>query len=437
MVRNLIRAVLLKACSAVSGVALSFVVARSMTAQDAGIIFYSISLLLAITTVAMLGLDASVMRELSSRGASYLSSNMRHLAFVSRSVSLLASIFVVFVIGGYLLATHYSRVGAEAASSPLIFTAIFIPFFSRLCVNAEILRGSGFHNAQVSYVNLAVPLVYVVALLIAGVAGWRFSVYQWLFIYGLTIVLITIASELHVQQIGVVLPPDESVFKNLMPTLSLSLPLLFVSGFQSLIHVIPTALAGSVLGSSEAAHFHVAYRVALLISFVLASVNVVFAPALARAYHQGDEKAATDLLRVSSALGFVIGLPIFVVCVLFGGELLSIFGLQYKAAESLLIILAFSQFINSSTGCVFVFLVMTRSQAAAGYINGVSVLLLTVFGYLALHRFGLVGLAWVAACVIILGNMAALVMIRRQVRAWITPLFDLSRVVEMGKFLLR
>lgn len=437
MVRHLFRAVLLKATSAFAGVALSYIVARSMTELDAGTFFYSLSLLIATTTLAMLGLDASVMRELSSRKVSSLSGDASYLATLSRSVGLASSILITLILGTYFFLVHYLPLGKGVVNVPLLFATILLPFFSRLCVNAEILRGCGFHNAQVLYVGFAVPSIYTVFALAARIASWDLGTNQWLIIYGSIIVMVATASELHVKKITVTKNTRVVSAKQLVSALGLSLPLLFVSGSQSLIQVIPTSLAGSVLGAAEAAHFHVAYRIALLISFTLASVNVVFAPALARAYHGGDARTAIDMVRISSALGLIFGLPVFAFCVFFSGELLSVFGAQYRVAQSLLVTLAVSQFVNASTGCVFVFLVMTRKQTSVSYINLASVLLLSALGYLVLDVYGLLGLAWVVNCVIIFSNVAALIVIKRDSGVWITPLFDLKRIFEMRKLLAR
>ena len=94
----------------------------------------------------------------------------------------------------------------------------------------------------------------------------------------------------------------------------------------------------------------IAMRLALLVPMILTAVNMVVSPKFAAHYHKGELKETEDVLAKSLKLLAVVSLLVFSTMVLFGDDVLGIFGQQYIEAGVLLSILVCGQLINAMTG---------------------------------------------------------------------------------------
>lgn len=106
-----------------------------------------------------------------------------------------------------------------------------------------------------------------------------------------------------------------------------------------------------ILGALKGAHatgiYAVSIRVADLVTFFLAGVNMALAPRIARLYHQKDREFLQRLLSRAALRIFIGSIPIALVFILFGGVLLGyLYGAEYEQGATALRILAVAQFAN-------------------------------------------------------------------------------------------
>lgn len=104
------------------------------------------------------------------------------------------------------------------------------------------------------------------------------------------------------------------------------------------------------VAEEELALLAIAMRLALLVPMILTAVNMVVSPKFAAHYHKGEMKETEEVLAKSLKLLAIVSLCVFLTMVLFGGDVLGIFGNQYVEAGGLLSILVCGQLINAMTG---------------------------------------------------------------------------------------
>lgn len=130
------------------------------------------------------------------------------------------------------------------------------------------------------------------------------------------------------------------------------------SGFQHAAVV----LSGLVLAPAVLAGLFAALKAALLLNFFLVAANLVVAPYVSRLWHRGDLER---LRRICAGVTIGAAIPTiasFVLYVVAGRHVLSLFGDGYAEFYPTLLILAGSQVVNSLCGQTGIILTMTGHE---------------------------------------------------------------------------
>ena len=170
------------------------------------------------------------------------------------------------------------------------------------------------------------------------------------------------------------------------------------------------------IGTPEATGLYsVAQRGALLVAFPLAAVNAAIGPTAARLWAAHDRARLQHLVTVS-ARGVLIGsLPIAVIFIVFGRQIISLlFGAEFAAANAPLAILSVGQLANAATGSVGVLLVMTGYQHRATAAMAAGAVLNVALGLLLIPGYAEVGAAIAATVSLIVSNVIMTLATRRK-----------------------
>jgi O-antigen/teichoic acid export membrane protein len=175
-------------------------------------------------------------------------------------------------------------------------------------------------------------------------------------------------------------------------------------------------IVGFFLEDFDVAGVAVAQRTAVLVSFVLVVTNFVLAPKISKLYALGS---MVELKHIVNLSGFVmstfggIGLLFFV---LFGEEVLLLFGDGYGDYYALCLLLTLAQFFNVVTGNSNVLLTMTNNEVVMRnilLISGTSAFLLCL---LFVDLYGVIGVGYSFCIVMILQNSLSVFYVWRTVR---------------------
>jgi len=129
-----------------------------------------------------------------------------------------------------------------------------------------------------------------------------------------------------------------------------TLPLWMVVIAQQLNQWGAQFISSVYVAEEELALLAIAMRIALLVPMILTAVNMVVSPKFAALFHKGEIDKTEEVLAKSLKLLAAVSLIVFFVMVLFGANVLEIFGNQYVEAKSLLTILVCGQLVNALTG---------------------------------------------------------------------------------------
>ncbi|MCB0321923.1 MAG: flippase [Bdellovibrionales bacterium] len=194
-----------------------------------------------------------------------------------------------------------------------------------------------------------------------------------------------------------------------------AVPLVLFSAMNVILQRIDTLMLGAFLDTTSAGYYSVAVRIAKLMAFGLAAVNMIAAPMISSLYAQENMEELQRMLRLSALGIMAYTIPVTAGMILFGNYLLLIFGEEFVAAYPALVILALGQMINALAGSSGYVMTMTGHQNIALKIMSISAVVNILLNWLLIPRYGMNGAAWATALSLVGWNVAFVVYARRKI----------------------
>mgnify|MGYP003288022635 CR=1 FL=1 len=212
-----------------------------------------------------------------------------------------------------------------------------------------------------------------------------------------------------------------------------------------------------VLGLLQAAGpvgvFGVTRRLSMLLASLLTSISVLLIPLVADLHHRREQSELDRLFLTASRWLFTVGFPLCLVEILFGPELLTLFGASFSSGAAALAILALGQLVNVGTGTVAsVLAIIGRTRLSV--LDSVLFLGLSLgLDFLLIPRWSIVGAAVANACALAAVNLLRVVQVHRAIGllpwdrrflrplaaglvagavAWLLPLASLDPIPRLG-----
>ena len=175
--------------------------------------------------------------------------------------------------------------------------------------------------------------------------------------------------------------------------LSIAWPMWMTRGMNIIIGQTDVIMIGIFASVGEVGVYGVVLSLVSLIGFVLSSVNVMMAPKISELYHSKKPDELAEIVQRTSKLMFWVALPIILFLLLSGKYLLAIFGTEFEAGYTVLVILALGQFINAASGSVGNVLNMVGYQKQFRNIVFFTAVMNICFNYVLLPKYGMEGAA--------------------------------------------
>lgn len=166
-------------------------------------------------------------------------------------------------------------------------------------------------------------------------------------------------------------------------------------------------LALGILGSDEqAAGLRVAERGAQFVSLSLTIVNLVISPHIVNAYKSDNRQFLQQLSRQSARVAFCFALPIGLILLIFGKELITLlFGSEYSELSYIpMFILVIGQLFNVFFGSVGYLLAMTGNEKQSFKAQIFSVFISIALSILLIPKMGAIGAAIAVSTGIVVWN---------------------------------
>lgn len=184
-------------------------------------------------------------------------------------------------------------------------------------------------------------------------------------------------------------PPDYQYRRWLVA----ALPMLIYSGSQSVLGQTDIAMLTAMRGMSEAGLYAAANRLALLLVFVTLATGMILAPVIARLYQAGEMERLQKLVTQASRISFIAVFPFGLALVFLGDWALAIFGEEFIAGQSVLVILTIGRMADVAAGAGALLLVMTGHERLTAALFTIAALSNIALNALLIPGYGAMGAA--------------------------------------------
>lgn len=334
----------------VVGVALAFfinlTITKSFSIDDAGSIFYFLSICLILQPVISCGLYSTITRRVA------ISDNSENISLLFYSA--LVMTVSVIVIMFFLIITL--KIFNIIDSIEIYFLIILYCFFYVVyTILAHFFQGKGLVVKAMIIINVIQNVFLLVFTNVYSIYTVRGMI--WLYVFAAIFCMI-ISISLFRNEFGNIKCVIK--FKFINDLFIDSLPILLSTIISVLISYMSIYVLGFFATTEEVAIFSVSLKLAILINFVLQVLNRIYSSKIAiyNDDYLGLQKVVTELTRTLFLFSFPASLVVFI----FSENLLNIFGAEYISGSLVLKVLCIGQFIIGCTGGVGTILNMTGYQ---------------------------------------------------------------------------
>jgi O-antigen/teichoic acid export membrane protein len=188
-------------------------------------------------------------------------------------------------------------------------------------------------------------------------------------------------------------------------------PRALASVAQIVIQRLDIVLVAVMRGPVEAAVYTAATRFLVVGQLANAAISMAAQPQLTHLFAVRDRSGANAVYQATTAWLIVLTWPLYLLAMIYGPEVLAVFGRSYQAGSSVMLILGLAMLV--ATGCGQVDMVLiTTGRSSWSLINGLLAVAVNVALDLALiPRYGITGAAIGWAAAIAVTNLVPLVQV--------------------------
>ncbi len=407
---------------------LQLYLARLLKVDEFGIYIYVLTWMNLLLLLVTHGWDTSSIRFVSEYFSQSKWGLLKGFIVTSRRFTLLSSIIVS--IGALITLYVFEMSIAASISTVFVFGCLLLPINTILQITCASIQGM--KRVVLSQIpqNIIRPILFGIVLVVgSAISDVNFLASEAMLLNVTSAFLTLIITVMIYKSIT---PPEiitSSAKFEVKTWFKTALPLLLVSGFIMLMNRLDILMLGAMMSASEAGIYSVSSRVAELASFGLVVVNAVMAPMIADMFASKKHEELQKIVS-QSVLGIsLVTLFISMVLIVFGKNIISLFGEGFEAGEKALYILVIGQFVNSLTGSVGFLMTMTGRQKAAAKILG-SVAIINVFlNLMLIPEYGMEGAAYATAASMMLWNVLMVWVVRKKVGVYPT-VFSVGRLLK-------
>ncbi len=400
-------AVLVMAAGTVAALGANLLLTRLMGVAEYGVYIYAFTWLNLLVLVCSLGLETSLLRFVPEYNAKEDWAHLRGLLATSQRYVLTAS-GLAAALGAAVVWGLRPRLSASEATTFWI-TLLLIPV-----VTLTALRGSTLRSYK-HIVRAGLPAQVVRPLLMAAAAGTFYllggrgltaPIAMWLALIAAAVaLLLATAWQASILPAAVRQTPakrEDGLW------LRVSLPLLFMAGMHMVLSQADILMLGAIENTADAGVYAVASRVARFVSLGLVSANAIVAPMISELFSTGRRDALQHLLAMAARGIFAFTVVVGGLFVLFGAQVLAVFGPGFSAGYVPLVILIAGQAVSALSGSVGFLMALTGHHVRAAQIVGASAVLNVALNGVLISSMGMKGAAIATSATMAISNLVML-----------------------------
>lgn len=393
------------------GFGLNLIIARYYGARELGV-YSIISSVFAITLIlGVLGINTSILRLLPEQIAKYSYNSAYYLFWKTFKIVLISSIMLS--IGIYMFSWEIAEdIFHKTYLYPLFLLTAFIIIFQSLG-NLSIASIRALRNIKLyAFLQIFTPISQIIILVLLTVYFYQEfnAAYSLMISYVLTAIVAFYALiKLFAQKREKTDTVSPVRSKNIV---TISLPMMITTVMSFIVTQTDILMLGSMSSTESVGIYAVAMKLALLTSFILASVNIVLAPKISELYYSHKHDELQSVVQKTTKMIALLSLPIVVVLIVFGEFILSFFGTEFVLGYMALVFLLVGQIFSVFSGPAEFFLNMTGHQKELNIITIICAILNIVLNYFLIPIYGIEGAASASMFSLILMKIVALVYIK-------------------------
>jgi O-antigen/teichoic acid export membrane protein len=390
---------------------LAVILARVLGAEGFGIYVFCISIVNLLTVPAMMGGQNLLVREIAAYKVKGQYHFLRGMIQQMRWTSITASFTIAFCGAGIGLWVYQGT----RMQTPFLISMAIIPFVTAMNLQGALLRGLRY--ILLGRVTLALlPLLTI--LLIFGVVLFpeiTLDPVSTLGAYGLSAVILVVIGFFLILRL---LPPEAKAVKPEYETsrwIKSMLPFVFAGGMQVFNKEASIVFLGIMQDVGSVGLFRVAQRGAELIPFGLLAVNMAIAPSISGLYAKGDMQRLQYIINKSIIAVTAFAVTVTAVLITGGKWLLPlIFGQEFLAAYTILVILCIGQLVNAITGSAALVMNMIGMELMVAWGMAIASLVIIVLNLTLIPSLGATGAAIASSASLMVLNISMFIYLYRK-----------------------
>lgn len=383
---------LVRGLATVLGLLQQVLLARLMGAETFGTFVYALAWLTLLGLLCRAGFDQSSLRFVSSFMASERWGLLRGYLSGASSLVVVCSLAVAAAAAaGLTLAGHLLDPALEAT---LWVGLLLLPSQALARVWSFMLRALR-HVVSAQFAMMVLHPSLLIALLAAAVglgveqlgAATGMGLYTGAMVGTLALTLLALGRALPHQLRGAVSERHSREW------IGVALPMVAIAGVSLVMQQTGVLMLGALAEPVDVGNFAAASRVAIAITLALQAVNFWATPMIADLHERGQRAELQHLVRVAARLIFGATLVFTLGVVVLGREILDLFGPEFRAGYTALLILCAGSLVNALAGPVGSLMTMTGQQTTAAVILGVNAAANVALSAILVPRYGVEGAA--------------------------------------------
>jgi O-antigen/teichoic acid export membrane protein len=367
------------------------VLARLLGAELMGLYSLGSTITDMVAVIAGIGIGAGVVRFISI--AIGRKDNAKLWGIIQTGLALPALTSVILAIGIFVLAEPVALGFFDRPDliPVLRLASLGIPFIVLISVQSSITQGFKHMEYKVYGEDITLNLLKLILTVVFLMIGLQ--VLGVVLAQNIALVVVTVMFFFFVNRLFPLKRPLNTAKRNLRELFGFTLPVYLnqlLSGFSGSIESLILGSLGLVSGIGV---YATALRLSAVGMLFHRSLQRIAMPMISDLYSRSEMGQLKRVYRTTTKWGMTFNLPIFLVIALFANPLLLIFGDEFVAGATGLMILAFANLFNASTGVCGSMITMTGHPKLT-FANSVIYLVLNVALDLALiPRLGITGAA--------------------------------------------
>jgi O-antigen/teichoic acid export membrane protein len=395
-------------------------IARLLGAQFYGFYTAGVALINGLQILSRFGMENGVVRYVAHYREHQDASRVRGTIVMALLFPIALSVVlsaVLFFGAGFIADSGWLKENGATMVGVLRGFAFVLPFFVFMSMTAWATQGFQTVTYAAYIQQLIRPGLFLVFVGVCYVLGAK--IFGVIAAYALAMFLAGLVGLYYLRKLF----PDlfdrraQTIFET-KALFGVSIPMSITQGAQYLNNFSAILILGVFAAGAPVGIFNAAARTATFLTAVRFAFSGIFSPIISGLHARQDTEEMGRLYKDVSRWIFTGAFALFLVIVVFGPEVMGIFGEAFGAGVTALVIVAVAQLYSSSVGPAPRMLAMTDNQNFAMIATSVAAITGVIVSFILIPRFEVLGAAIGMATAIIVENTGTMSAVKWRLGYW-------------------